>query len=299
MKSLDGNALTALADLFLPRLCCVCGSELGRNERHVCIDCLADMPLTLNWTLRRNPMAERFNALIERNGSVEDGEDDAEEAVNGGNAEAGEGPDNAAADMFERYVDAVALFNFVKDGGYRHITYKLKYGGDIGEGRHFSAMLGERAALAPWLSDVDTVIPVPLHWTRRLKRGYNQAEVIASEVAKALGARLRTDILVRRRRTSTQTRLGVEDKARNVRGAFSLSRAVLKHSGHSPMGPLTPAGRWRRTRTGATDSIAGIRHILIVDDVFTTGSTLYNCFIPLRKFFGPEVRISIATLGVV
>lgn len=300
MKSLDGNALTALADLFLPRLCCVCGSELGRNERHVCIGCLADMPLTLNWTLRRNPMAERFNALIERNGHVEEArEDDAEETVNGGNAEDGESPDNADADMFARYVDAVALFNFAKDGGYRRITYKLKYGGDIGEGRHFSAMLGERAALAPWISDVDTVIPVPLHWTRRLKRGYNQAEVIAGEVAKALGARLRTDILVRRRRTSTQTRLGVEDKARNVRGAFAISRAVRKHSGHSPMESPTPADRWRRARTESADSSAGIRHILLVDDVFTTGSTLYNCFIPLRKFFGPEVRISIATLGVV
>lgn len=291
MKNSDGKALTALADLFLPRLCCVCGSELGRNESHVCLSCLADMPLTLDWTLRRNPMAERFNALVERGGSVDGAAD-----FSGGHAEAGNGaaagicdggqdeaggrtPDKTgngapggAGDPFGRYVDAVALFNFAKDGGYRRITYRLKYGGDIGEGRHFAAMLGERAALAPWLSDVDTVIPVPLHWTRRLKRGYNQAEIIAREVAEALGARLRTDILVRSRRTSTQTRLGVEEKARNVRGAFAIGRAVRK---------------------------TGIRHMLLVDDVFTTGSTLYNCFVPLRRFFGPEVRISIATLGVV
>ena len=156
-------------------------------------------------------------------------------------------------------------------------------------------MLGERAAAADWLSDVDTVIPVPLHWTRRLRRGYNQAEVIASEVAKALGARPRTDILERLRRTSTQTKLGVEEKASNVRGAFAVSRKFRRRF-HKP-----------ETTDGASssDKISGernpvtVRHILLVDDVFTTGSTLYNCWRPLHDFFGPSVRISIATLGVV
>ena len=289
---------TAVADLFLPRLCCVCGAGLGRHERYICLNCLADMPLTHSWSLVRNPMAEHFNALIERMENENPEFDFCEESLSEGLSERETGQNTFYSpepkSCYEHYVYAAALFNFVKDGGYRNITYRLKYSRDIREGRFFAAMLGERVAAAEWLSDVDTVVPVPLHWTRRLRRGYNQAEVIASEVAKALGARLRTDILKRRRRTSTQTKLGIEEKARNVSGAFAVSRKFRRRF-HNPE-ILNSA-----STNGASEewNYMNIRHILLVDDVFTTGSTLYNCWRPLHDFFGPQVRISIATLGVV
>jgi predicted amidophosphoribosyltransferase len=84
---------------------------------------------------------------------------------------------------------------------------------------------------------------------------------------------MRTDIIKRHRRTRTQTRMSIDEKARNVVGAFLFS--------------------------AAPESLEGIRHILIVDDVFTTGSTLYACFSALRSVLPPEVRISVATLGFV
>ena len=313
MKMSSGNVLTALVDLFLPRLCCVCGGELGRNERYICLNCLADMPLTLNWLVRRNPMAERFNALIARH-DVQETEvcssDVANELISPepvGIETISPEFDASTEDCFSKYVDAIALFDFIKGGGYRkdgecgnrggyrNITYRLKYSRDVHEGRFFAAMLGERAVVADWLSDVDTVVPVPLHWTRRLRRGYNQAEVIASEVAKALGARLRTDVLERRRRTSTQTKLGIEEKARNVRGAFAVSRKFRRRF-HKPE---TADGASSSGKISGERNPVTVRHILLVDDVFTTGSTLYNCWRPLHDFFGPSVRISIATLGVV
>ena len=265
--------------MFLPRLCCVCGAELGRNEKFICLGCLSELPLTYSWLNRRNRMAEHFNSLVERNGYPLQ---DAESEEYGSALEEGDSPNIAEGerDSYERYVYAVSLFKFVKDGGYRNITYRLKYGSDLAEGRFFAAMLGERVASAPWLHDVDTVVPVPLHWTRRLKRGYNQAEVIAGELSRALGAGLRTDILVRRHRTATQTKLSIGDKARNVAGAFAVS------------------GKFMRGENHKTDELK-IRHILLVDDVFTTGSTLYNCYLPLKRFFGERVRISIATLGEV
>lgn len=276
MKVFDRITVGALADLFLPRLCCVCGEELGRNEKFICLGCLSELPLTYSWSSRRNPMAERFNALVERNGyplQIADSKD-----VEPSSDEEGDG--------YGRYVYALSLFRFVKDGGYRNITYRLKYGSDLAEGRFFADMLGERAAEAPWLRDVDAVVPVPLHWSRRLKRGYNQAEIIAGELAKALGARLRTDLLVRRHRTKTQTRLSLEEKARNVAGAFAV-KGKLQRRVQKAGSPETPA------------EILNVRHILLVDDVFTTGSTLYNCYLPLKRFFGEGVRISIATLGLV
>lgn len=276
MKVFDRITVGALADLFLPRLCCVCGEELGRNEKFICLGCLSELPLTYSWSSRRNPMAERFNALVERNGyplQITDSKDV-------------EPSSDEDRDEYERYVYAVSLFRFVKDGGYRNITYRLKYGSDLAEGRFFGAMLGERVAEAPWLRDVDAVVPVPLHWSRRLNRGYNQAEIIAGELAEALGARLRTDLLVRSHRTKTQTRLSLEEKARNVAGAFAV-KGKLQRSAQKAGSSGTPA------------EILNIRHILLVDDVFTTGSTLYNCYLPLKRFFGEGVRISIATLGLV
>ena len=126
-------------------------------------------------------------------------------------------------------------------------------------------------------SDVDMIIPVPLHWSRQWKRGYNQAEVIARAAAEALGVHVRTDILMRKRRTKTQTKLDIEGKARNVSGAFTVRKdaAVIFKDG------------------------GAVRHLVLMDDVFTTGSTLHACFRALRSVFPPGVRISVATLGVV
>lgn len=282
MELTINQTLTALADLFLPRLCCVCGEELGMNERDICLGCLAQMPLTHNWTLPRNPMAERFNALI------------------------------AGGEAGVPYSYAVALFNFAKEGGFRHITYRLKYGRDIALGRHFAGMLGEKIAGAEQFGDIDAVIPVPLHWVRRLSRGYNQAEVIAKEIAAKTGAPLRTDILRRRKATRTQTRLSVEAKKRNVSGAFTVRKRALEtfaipsappgsanaKPAAKPGGSAASAGEAPTLRRGSPKSPPP-RHILLVDDVFTTGSTLYNCYLSLREAFGGEVRISVATLGVV
>lgn len=137
-------------------------------------------------------------------------------------------------------------------------------------------MLGERLAAAPQFADVDVVVPVPLHWTRQWRRGYNQAEVIARELADVLGAELRTDILRRSRRTRSQVRLPLAAKAANVRGAFSL-----------------PAGCARKPCN------LRAKHVLLVDDTFTTGSTLNACRAVLRQAFPLPTRISVATLAFV
>ncbi len=300
------QALTALADLFLPRLCCVCGEELGMMERDICLGCLAQLPLTHNWSLPRNPMAERFNALIAGGDAAEWDLSEASSHI----AEDLEQESQCAESRSQEetqpvpYSYAVALFNFAKEGGFRHITYHLKYGRDIALGRHFAAMLGEKIAGEEHLGDIDAVIPVPLHWTRRLSRGYNQAEVIAKEIAAQTGAALRTDILRRRRATRTQTRLSVEAKKRNVSGAFVLRKRALEgflgpssqlDQEHLDPGRAKPERNERRSSPKSPPP----RHILLVDDVFTTGSTLYNCYLPLREALGNEVRISVATLGVV
>ena len=165
---------------------------------------------------------------------------------------------------------ACALFYYKSEAGYRHIPYQIKYHGNLKVGKFFGRMLGSKIALTRWSHDIDMIIPVPLHWRRKWSRGYNQAEVIASGVAEVLNVPVRTDVLRRVRYTETQTKVEVEEKGMNVYGAF---RAVPIQS--------------------------GIRHVLLLDDVFTTGSTLMACMAALRRVFPAEVRISVATLAFV
>ncbi len=240
------DVLTSLGDLIMPRECIVCGRPLALRERHLCIGCLADLPRTYFSNMPHNQLADRFNALIQS--------------------------DLDATGVFEEYSYATSLFFYRSQTGYRLITQRLKYHSDYAAGRYFASMLGREMAASKVFADVDAVIPVPLHWTRRWFRGHNQSEVIAEILAGNLGAEMRADILYRKRRTRTQTKLSVEGKARNVEGAFRARRlkAVPEYS-----------------------------HILLVDDVFTTGATLRSCQKALRAVFPPPVRISVATLACV
>lgn len=237
--------LKELADIILPRECVVCGDRLDRYEKHLCLHCLADLPRTFTWMMPHNPMADKFNELIQRD-----------------------------LESYEPYIFASSLFFYSGEANYRKIPQALKYHRNISIGKMFGKALGERMAAAGHLSDVDTVIPVPLHWLRAWQRGYNQAEVIAAEIAEAMHAELHTGLLYRRRNTRTQTKLDVEHKTLNVSGAFAVKEKAL-------------------------NKVAAARHILIVDDVFTTGATLKACYRALRPYFPNSVRISIATLGLV
>lgn len=232
--------LLAMADLLLPRTCLICGRKLGLRELHLCLYCLAEMPLTYFWQRSHNLMADKINGLIQE-----------------------------GLEKTERYSYACALFYYQDEGDYRNILYSLKYGGNTAAGEYFGNMLGRKMVKYVHFADVDIVIPVPLHWSRKWKRGYNQAECIAAAVAAALGVTLRTDILYRRRRTSTQTKVDVQMKTKNVMGAFE-----------------------------AKDNEEAPAHMLLVDDLFTTGATLYACYSALRKTF-PCARISFVTLGYV
>lgn len=232
----------ATLDLLLPRHCLVCGNPLGAAEQHLCLACEASLPLTYHWDRVQNPMADRFNETLER--------------------------ERSDIDRFP-YAYACALLFYRSDSPYAAIPQALKYHGDLSAGRRFGSMLGRRIASAPHLHDIDLVVPVPLYWTRRWQRGYNQAAVLARAVAEVLGVPVREDILRRNRSTRTQTRLDADARSSNLRGAFSLR--------HLPEA----------------------RHILLVDDTFTTGATLAACHQALRSALDPSTRLSIATLAVV
>ncbi len=151
---------------------------------------------------------------------------------------------------FERppfaYAIAMLDYRFPVNAAIRRFKFdrKLFYGPAFGE-----VLL--RAL--PMLPDtVDAVLPVPLHWLREARRGFNQAREIALPVAKALGVPFVRNVR-RRRRTPFQSGLGAPERARNLDGAFAVR------------GPLA------------------FDHVLVIDDVVTTGATLETLGKTLRQ----------------
>lgn len=162
---------------------------------------------------------------------------------------------------------ATAYYFFNKGGQYQNMMHKFKYHGvkEIGYvlGRSFGAQIKNS-----FFKKVDVVIPVPLHQSKLKKRGYNQSELIAEGLSESLQKKLDTKNLIRTIATTTQTRKSRFDRWKNVEKIFKV-----KNPGQ----------------------ITG-KHILLVDDVVTTGSTLEACANVILEI--PETKVSIATLAV-
>jgi ComF family protein len=133
---------------------------------------------------------------------------------------------------------------------------------------HFSLLANSALAAAPFVGEIEYFVPVPLHWTRRLSRGYNHSHLIARTIEHT-AARISTD-LVRMRRTDLQPGHTPEQRARNVRGAFAVRR--------------------RHPFSGRT--------LCLVDDVKTTGATLNECALTLKAAGAKKVyALVIAVAG--
>jgi ComF family protein len=142
-------------------------------------------------------------------------------------------------------------------GRLRRVVRCFKFSGLPGLARP----LGERLAAALDGRSADVVVPVPLHWSRRWRRGYNQADLLARVVGRSIGCPGEPGALRRVRRTAPQRGATRDERARNVRGAFAAKDARLE----------------------------GAR-VLLVDDVVTTGATLTECARMLEEAGAIEVR---------
>lgn len=160
---------------------------------------------------------------------------------------------------------AVGLFIFSKHGTVQKLLHRLKYKGDRDVGLYLGKMLGRRIQLDEKFRTASAIVPVPMFHKKQQQRGYNQASVIGEGLAEVIGTPVVTEYLQRVENSSSQTRKGRLERVENVSSAFALSPG--EHSQHE--------------------------HILLIDDVITTGSTLEACI----NILSPLHRVSVATLA--
>ena len=221
-------------ELLFPRKCCVCGESLEPTEQFICAGCMSDFPFTYFWNWRENPAEEVFWGRC--------------------------------------YIEKViSLYYYSRDNDYSHLVRRIKYGSNIALGRYLGEMLGRFGREI--LSDVEFIVPVPVHPVRLFTRGYNQSKIIAEGISKGLGGLpVVTSALKRVRYSKSQTSISMESKWENVKGSFSLGK-------------------------GEQLELLKGKHILLVDDVLTSGATLEVCASILIGKLG--CKVSIATLAYV
>lgn len=162
---------------------------------------------------------------------------------------------------------ALSAFTFVKKGKVQRLMHELKYEGNTRVGELMGIELGKEFDKAEITDKVDVVVPVPLHKKKLKQRGYNQSDFIAIGVAKVLNCEINTSLIKRMERSESQTKKSKYERWENVGSAFTL----------------TDANQYRG------------KHILLVDDVITTGATLEACCKKLEKIEG--VKLSVGTLA--
>lgn len=222
-----------VASLFMPRSCLACGRVLLEGEESVCLACRYNIPLTNYAKNKENPVKLLFDNVL----PVE---------------------------------SAMAMFWFVGGTEWQRIIHNFKYHGRWYFAQKMGEWLGEELTDSGNFEDIDLIIPIPLHFRRRLRRGYNQSEQLAIGVARKMGVAYDFRAVRRHLYNESQTLKSRTERWDNVEEIFEVRRA---------------------------ERLRG-RHILLVDDVLTTGATITSCASAIIKACGGDVRISVASLAV-
>jgi ComF family protein len=160
---------------------------------------------------------------------------------------------------------ATAAFRFGKGQRVQKLIHQLKYKGRKDVGEFIGNMLGMELLQSRY-KNIDLIVPVPLHASKLKKRGYNQSDCFAGGLSKGMIRPYSADALIRNEATQTQTRKHRYERFMNVNNIFSADTAQLEG-----------------------------RHILLVDDVITTGSTFIACAEAILKV--PGTKVSIAAIA--
>lgn len=162
---------------------------------------------------------------------------------------------------------AYSEFYFSKGQLIQTLIHHLKYKGNKAIGQYLGALMGASLLLSPRIDIPDMIIPLPMYAAKEFKRGYNQASILCEGITEKTGIPVNTKAVTRSRATETQTKKHRIERWTNVDGSFLIPDTQLLKG----------------------------KHILLVDDVITTGATLEACAQAILKI--PDTSISFAAIA--
>lgn len=179
--------------------------------------------------------------------------------------------DNPFTERFWGRLDiksGAALYHFVKGGRVQELIHQLKYLGKRQVGHRLGQWYGEQLRTAPLFKTIDAIVPVPLHARKERLRGFNQSAIFAAGLAEAMQIPALPNALVRQVFTETQTNKSRLERLANVQDVFAVKDETALRG----------------------------KHILLVDDVMTTGATLEACGSKILEVTGTQ--LSLATIAL-
>lgn len=218
-------------NLLYPKECAACNNNLLQNEQIICTNCRFELPDTNFHSEPENQVEKLFWGRV-------------------------------------KIEAATSLYYFVKSGLVQKLLQELKYNNNTEVGLVLGEIMGSNLKNCNRFSDIDFVIPIPLHPKKEYIRGYNQSYYFAKGINNITKIQLENHLLVREVFTDTQTNKTRIERWENVENIFSVK---------SP------------------EKVKG-KHILLVDDVVTTGATLESCAKTLLEIEG--VKVSFASIAV-
>ena len=222
---------SSVLNFIFPAECHVCGEKLGPAERYICPFCLSKMPRTLYHRMKDNPMERRFM---------------------------GQFPFRAATGHFF-YSRGSEISQLIQD---------MKYRGFKGLGRHLGSIVAAELLPTGFLSEIDVIVPVPMHFYKKARRGFNQTEEIALGIKDVTSVPISLNLRAGKGH-KTQTSLTLDQRRVNLEGVFKV-----KNPGE----------------------LSGKR-VLLVDDVCTTGATLSSAACCLVSDV-QGIELSLLSIGV-
>lgn len=213
--------------LLFPNICMLCAKDYASSRKNpFCMPCTVNMPYTNHFKTKPNRTTPKFRGRFP-------------------------------------CVDAACMLNFYSYSNVRLMLHSLKYEGRKDIGFQLGLMAGQKAKNSKFFNDIDLIVPIPLHRSKLIKRGYNQSLFIANGVGQRMNIPVREDVILKNTNTKSQTKLNRVERVKNVRASFEL---------------LDKEG------------IQG-RHVLIVDDVLTTGATIEACANHLLESRGVKISV--------